>query len=85
VVRIRRDGFQIVIPFNEGQNFATVHFGQVQIQQSKVGARSIDVNPLAPQKSDGLRAVARHMQSNVPIDLVEGFLCQPDISGAVFN
>jgi hypothetical protein len=43
------------------------------------------VHALAPQKRHGLNAIGSDVQMNAHIGGAKGFLCQPDISGTVFD
>src|ERR1700685_56296 len=45
-----RNRFQTFVLLNARQNLAAVHFWEVQIQEDKIRARGINVDPLALQK-----------------------------------
>ena len=77
--------FRLVIFLDVSQNFAAIHFREVQIQQDKIRAWGLAVVPLMSQKGHGRHAVGRHMQIDVRFGVAEGFLRQPDITGTVFD
>ena len=77
--------FRLGILLDVSQDLAAVHFGEVQIQQDKIGARGIGLGPLATQKGHGLDAVERNMQMDRRAGFAKGFLRQPDVARTVFD
>ncbi len=80
-----RDGFEAWIVLDISQNFASVHFGQVQVEQDQVGTRGIEVAPLPLQEGHGFHAIVRDVEPDEWIDIPESFLREAQVSGTVFD
>jgi hypothetical protein len=68
-----------------GQDLSAIHFGEVKIQQDKVGTGGMYVGAHVLQKCHSIHAVTSNVQMDGPIGIAEGFLRQPDVTGAVFD
>src|ERR1700722_4274542 len=81
----RRYRFQVLILLDVGETPAAIHPGKIQVQQDKIRPRRIGVNALTPQKRHGFHTVGGYTQIDRFAGVAEGFLCQPNIAGTIFN
>ncbi len=77
--------FRVLVALDAGQHLASIHFGQVQIQQDQVWARRIFVNALAMKEGHSLHAIADHIQMDGRVGIAEDFASQADVTRTIFN
>ena len=76
---------QGLVLLDVSQHFAAIHFREIQVQQDQIGTRRLGLRSLASQEGHGLYPVGSHVQLDQWIDLVKGFLRQPQVSRTVLD
>ena len=80
-----RNAAQRRVGLDLAQHFQAVLARHVDVQQNQVRTRGIGIFALAPQKTQGLHAVARHVQPVGHAGFLEGFQGQQDVGFAVLD
>jgi hypothetical protein len=70
---------------NFAQDFAAVHFGEVQVQEHQVGAGGVIVRRTMEEEVEGFGAVVNNAQAVLDAGVFEDFLGEADIAGVIFD
>ena len=81
----RRDGLEVVVALDLGEDLAAIHPGQVEIEQDEIRARGIRLAVFLPQERHRLRPVGRHVKRDAAAQSPECLERQAHVAWAVLD